>query len=42
MQAAYWVVCPKAAAARPKVAAFRAWITAEAEEEARRLMDLMG
>jgi LysR family glycine cleavage system transcriptional activator len=37
MQTAYWIVCPKATAAQPKIAAFRAWITAEAEAELRSL-----
>jgi LysR family glycine cleavage system transcriptional activator len=29
----YWLVCPEAAAERPKVAAFRAWLLAEAAAE---------
>jgi LysR family glycine cleavage system transcriptional activator len=29
---AYYVVCPEAAADRPKVAAFRDWVIAEATE----------
>jgi LysR family transcriptional regulator, glycine cleavage system transcriptional activator len=33
----YWVVCLKAAADVPKVAAFRDWLLAEAAEDARRL-----
>jgi len=33
----YWVVCPKAAADVPKVAAFRDWLLAEAAEDARHL-----
>ena len=32
--AAYWVVCPEAAAERPKVKAFRAWIVDEARAAA--------
>jgi LysR family glycine cleavage system transcriptional activator len=34
---AYWIVCPKANAELPKVAAFRAWLLAEAAEDARLL-----
>lgn len=30
---AYWVVCPKAAAALPKIVTFRAWLLAEAERD---------
>ncbi len=30
-EAAYYVVCPEAASERPKIAAFRAWLVAEAE-----------
>ena len=37
---AYWVVCPKANAALPKIANFRKWLLAEAEEEAARLAKL--
>jgi LysR family transcriptional regulator, glycine cleavage system transcriptional activator len=33
----YWIVCPKAAASQPKIAAFRKWLLAEAAEDARRL-----
>jgi DNA-binding transcriptional LysR family regulator len=31
---AYYVVCPEATAERPKVAAFRRWLRAEAERDA--------
>jgi LysR family transcriptional regulator, glycine cleavage system transcriptional activator len=34
---AYWIVCPKSTADLPKIAAFRAWLMAEAAEDARRL-----
>ena len=34
---AYWIVCPRATADLPKVAAFRAWLVGEAEADARRL-----
>jgi LysR family glycine cleavage system transcriptional activator len=34
---AYWIVCPKVSAAKPKIAAFRAWLLAEAAEDAKRL-----
>jgi LysR family transcriptional regulator, glycine cleavage system transcriptional activator len=36
----YWVVCPKAAAALPKIAAFRDWLIAKAAEDASRLKTL--
>jgi LysR family transcriptional regulator, glycine cleavage system transcriptional activator len=36
----YWIVCPKAAAGVPKVAALRKWVLAEAAEDARRLKAL--
>jgi LysR family glycine cleavage system transcriptional activator len=36
----YWIVCPSASAALPKIAAFRAWLLAEAAEDARRLKAL--
>jgi LysR family glycine cleavage system transcriptional activator len=32
----YWIVCPKAAASIPKIAAFRQWLLAEAETDTRR------
>jgi LysR family glycine cleavage system transcriptional activator len=34
---AYYVVCPKVAAKKPKIAVFRAWLIAEAEDDSRRL-----
>jgi LysR family glycine cleavage system transcriptional activator len=34
---AYWIVCPKSNAELPKIAAFRAWLLAEAAEDARLL-----
>lgn len=37
---AYYVVCPKATAARPKIAAFRDWLLWEAADDARRLAEL--
>jgi len=33
----YWIVCPKATASTPKIASFREWLLAEAEDDARRL-----
>jgi LysR family glycine cleavage system transcriptional activator len=36
----YWIVCPKATAALPKIAAFRDWLIAEAGEDASRLETL--
>jgi LysR family glycine cleavage system transcriptional activator len=33
----YWIVCPKATSALPKIAAFRSWLLAEAAADARRL-----
>jgi LysR family glycine cleavage system transcriptional activator len=38
---AYWVVCPKATAAMPKITEFRDWLLAEAAEDARRLADIL-
>jgi LysR family glycine cleavage system transcriptional activator len=37
---AYWMVCPRATAALPKIVAFRAWLANEAAEDARRLAAL--
>jgi LysR family glycine cleavage system transcriptional activator len=37
---AYYIVCPRAVAARPKVVAFREWLLAEAASDARRLAAL--
>lgn len=39
---AYWIVCPKATAARPKIATFRDWLLAEAAADARGLSKLAG
>jgi LysR family glycine cleavage system transcriptional activator len=36
---AYWIVCPKATAAQPKIVAFRNWLLTEAEGETRRLAE---
>jgi LysR family glycine cleavage system transcriptional activator len=33
----YWIVCPKAAATKPKIATFRDWLLAEAADDTRRL-----
>jgi len=33
----YWIVCPKATSALPKIAAFRAWLLAEAAADAQQL-----
>ena len=33
----YWIVCPKATAAKPKITTFREWLLAEAADDARRL-----
>jgi LysR family transcriptional regulator, glycine cleavage system transcriptional activator len=33
----YWIVCPKAVAALPKIKTFREWLLAEANEDLRRL-----
>jgi LysR family glycine cleavage system transcriptional activator len=38
----YWIVCPKATAGTPKIAAFRQWLLAEAETDARRLAAASG
>jgi LysR family glycine cleavage system transcriptional activator len=37
MPNSYWIVSPKAIARTPKIAMFRQWLLAEAEEDARRL-----
>ena len=37
---AYWVVCPKATAERPKIRAFRDWLLAEAATDFERLKGL--
>ena len=36
----YWIVCPKAASALPKIAAFREWLLTEAADDMRRLKAL--
>jgi LysR family transcriptional regulator, glycine cleavage system transcriptional activator len=36
----YWIVCPKATSAKPKIATFRDWLLAEAVDDARRLRKL--
>jgi hypothetical protein len=36
----YWIVCPKTSVELPKIAAFRAWLLAEAAEDSRRLREL--
>ena len=36
----YWIVCPKAASALPKIAKFRDWVLAQAAEDTRRLKTL--
>ena len=36
----YWIVCPKATAALPKISTFREWLLAEAAEDVRRLKNL--
>jgi LysR family glycine cleavage system transcriptional activator len=33
----YWIVCPKSTGGMPKIATFRQWLLAEAEDDARRL-----
>jgi LysR family transcriptional regulator, glycine cleavage system transcriptional activator len=33
----YWIVCSRATAALPKIAAFRDWLLAEAADDAARL-----
>jgi LysR family glycine cleavage system transcriptional activator len=37
---AYWMVCPRATADQPKIAAFGAWLASEAAEDIRRLAAL--
>jgi LysR family glycine cleavage system transcriptional activator len=37
---AYWIVCPKATAKLPKIAAFTNWLLAEAVDDLRRLQKL--
>jgi LysR family glycine cleavage system transcriptional activator len=38
----YWIVCPKATAALPKITIFRNWLLAEAAEDVRRVEELPG
>jgi LysR family glycine cleavage system transcriptional activator len=33
----YWIVCPKATAAQPKIVTFRDWLLAEAAQDVRQL-----
>jgi LysR family transcriptional regulator, glycine cleavage system transcriptional activator len=40
MSKTYWIVCPKASSALPKIARFRAWLLAEAADDMRRLKAL--
>jgi LysR family transcriptional regulator, glycine cleavage system transcriptional activator len=37
---AYWIVCPKATAELPKIAAFRNWLLEQAREDQRQLQEL--
>ena len=37
---AYWIVCPKATAALPKINTFRDWLLAEAASDTRQLQKL--
>jgi LysR family glycine cleavage system transcriptional activator len=37
---AYWIVCPKATAKLPKIAAFIDWLLAEAADDVRKLQKL--
>jgi LysR family glycine cleavage system transcriptional activator len=36
----YWIVCPKATSALPKIAIFREWLLAQAADDMRRLKTL--
>src|SRR5450755_127503 len=40
MSNTYWIVCPKATSALPKIIIFREWLLAEAADDARRLKTL--
>jgi LysR family transcriptional regulator, glycine cleavage system transcriptional activator len=40
MQNTYWIVCPTATSAVPKIKTFRDWLLAEAANDARRLKAL--
>ena len=37
----YWIVCPKATSALPKIATFREWLLAEVADDMRRLKTLL-
>ena len=37
----YWIVCPEATSALPKITKFRNWLLAEAAEDTRRLQALV-
>jgi LysR family glycine cleavage system transcriptional activator len=41
MSKTYWIVCPKATSALPKITMFREWLLAEAADDARRLRTLL-
>ncbi len=36
----YWIICPKATAALPKIKTFRDWLMTEAAQDARRLQKM--
>jgi LysR family glycine cleavage system transcriptional activator len=40
MSKAYWIVCPKATSALPKITMFREWLLAQAADDMRRLKTL--
>src|SRR6266851_3805053 len=40
MSKTYWIVCPKATSALPKITIFREWLLAEAADDMRRLKTL--
>jgi len=40
MSNTYWIVCPKATSALPKITTFREWLLAEAADDVRRLKAL--
>jgi LysR family glycine cleavage system transcriptional activator len=40
MSKTYWIVCPKATSALPKIKIFREWLLAEAADDVRRLKTL--
>jgi LysR family glycine cleavage system transcriptional activator len=37
---AYWIVCPKSVADLPKISTFREWLLKEAEDDARRIVEI--